>query len=181
MREHGGAQADPAAFAPGYATALNWRVAYAKRLGRLGVEAGYDAIVWVSALCYAAWITTDIRGSRIGGPQLAGAVLGIGLLSVVCGLLAGLYRGRHQRGSLDEVFGVAAAGGLMPVPLVLLSGLLVGGQRDAVQTVAGGTLIALPTIAVARYVLYAARQRRGKQTTAGVRVIVFGPATRASR
>ena len=174
MREHGGAQADPAAFAPGYATALNWRVAYAKRLGRLGVEAGYDAIVWVSALCYAAWITTDIRGSRIGGPQLAGAVLGIGLLSVVCGLLAGLYRGRHQRGSLDEVFGVAAAGGLMPVPLVLLSGLLVGGQRDAVQTVAGGTLIALPTIAVARYVLYAARQRRGKQTTAGVRVIVFG-------
>ena len=72
------------------------------------------------------------------------------------------------------MFGVAAAGGLMPVPLVLLSGLLVGGQRDAVQTVAGGTLIALPTIAVARYVLYAARQRRGKQTTAGVRVIVFG-------
>ena len=43
------------------------------------------------------------------------------------------------------------------------------------QTVAGGTLIALPTIAVARYVLYAARQRRRKRTTsAGVKVIVFG-------
>jgi FlaA1/EpsC-like NDP-sugar epimerase len=171
-----GAEADPAVFAPGYATALNWRVAYARRLARLGVEAGYDAIVWVSALCYAAWITTDIRGSRTGGLELAGVVLGIGLLSVVCGLLAGLYRGRHQRGSLDEVLGVAAAGGLMLVPLVLLSGLLVGGQRDAVQTVAGGTLIALPTIAVARYVLYATRQRRGKRTTAGVgvKVIVFG-------
>ncbi|HEY5396795.1 MAG TPA: nucleoside-diphosphate sugar epimerase/dehydratase, partial [Trebonia sp.] len=136
--------------------------------------AGYDAIVWVSALCYAAWITTDIRGSRMGTLQVAGAVLGIGVLSVTCGLLAGLYRGRHQRGSLDEVLGVAAAGGLMLVPLVLVSGLLVGGQRDAVQTVAGGTLIALPTIAVARYVLYAARQRRGKQTTGGVKVIVFG-------
>ena len=95
-------------------------------------------------------------------------MLGIGLLSVLCGLLAGLYRGRHQRGSLDEVFGVATAGGLMLVPLVLLSGLLVDGQRDAVQTVAGGTLIALPTIAVARYVLYAARQRRAKtRPTAG--------------
>jgi hypothetical protein len=70
-----GTQADPGAFAPGYATALNWRVAYARRLGRLGVEAGCDAIVWVSALCYAAWITTDIRGSRIGGRQL-GAVRG---------------------------------------------------------------------------------------------------------
>ena len=36
------------------------------------------------------------------------------------------------------MFGVATAGGLMLVPLVLLSGLLVDGQRDAVQTVAGG-------------------------------------------
>jgi FlaA1/EpsC-like NDP-sugar epimerase len=72
------------------------------------------------------------------------------------------------------VLGVAAAGGLMLVPLVLVSGLLVGGQRDAVQTVAGGALIALPTIAVARYVLYAARQRRRKPATAGVKVIVFG-------
>jgi FlaA1/EpsC-like NDP-sugar epimerase len=168
-----GAQADPDAW-PGYATASNVRAAYAKRLARLGVEAGYDAIVWVSGLCYAAWITTDIPGNEIGMPRLAAAVLGIGLLSLVCGLLAGLYRGRRQRGSLDEVLGVAIAGGLMLVPLVLLSGLLVGSQRDVVQTVAGGTLIALPTVALARYVLYAARQRRGEQPTAGVKVIVFG-------
>ena len=162
MRERGGSGGRSGRLRTGVRDSLNWRVAYAKRLARLGVEAGYDAIVWVSGLCYAAWITTDVRGSRIGALQLAGAVLVIGLLSVVCGLLAGLYRGRHQRGSLDEVFSVAIAGGLMLVPLVLLSGVLVGGQRDAVQTVAGGTLIALPTIAVARYVLYAARQRRGK-------------------
>jgi FlaA1/EpsC-like NDP-sugar epimerase len=169
-----GAEADPAVWAPGYATAANGRVAYAKRLARLGVEAGYDAIVWVSGLCYAAWITTDIPGDQIGALRLVGVVLGIGLLSLVCGLLAGLYRGRRQRGSLDEVVGVAIAGGLMLVPLVLLSRLLVGGQRDVVQTVAGGTMIALPTVALARYVLYAARQRRGKRTTAGVKVIVFG-------
>jgi hypothetical protein len=50
--------------------------------------------------------------------------------------------------------------------------LLVDGQRDAVQTVASGTLIALPTIAVARYVLYAARQRRGKQPTSSGRPIL---------
>ena len=70
---------------------------------------------------------------------------------------------------------MAIAGGLMLVPLVLLSGVLVGGQRDPMQTVAGGTLIALPTIAAARYVLFAARRGRKKRTTeAGVRVIVFG-------
>ncbi len=63
----------------------------------------------------------------------------------------------------------------MLVPLVLLSGLLVGGQRDLLQTVAGGTLIALPTIAAARYVLFATRRRRRKRRTeAGVKVIVFG-------
>ena len=161
----------------GSATALHWRVAYAKRLARLAVEAGYDAIVWVSGLCYAAWVTAGIPAGKIGTTRLLGAVLGIGLLSVLCGLLAGLYRGRHQRGSLDEVFGVATAGGLMLVPLVLLGGLLVGTQRDLVKTIAGGTLIALPTIALARYVLHAAGQRRARPrptTAAGVRVIVFG-------
>src|SRR3984885_4513452 len=153
---------------------MNLRAAYARRFARVGVEAGYDAIVWVSGLCYAGWITTDVPGDNIGTLRLAGVALATGLLSVVCGLMAGLYRGRHQRGSLDEVFGVAIAGGLMLVPLVLLSGLLVDDQRDLMQTVAGGTLIALPTIAAARYVLYAARRRKKKTTEAGVKVIVFG-------
>jgi FlaA1/EpsC-like NDP-sugar epimerase len=169
-----GAETGPSVGVPSNVSAMNLRAAYAKRLARVGVEAGYDAIVWVSGLCYAAWITTDVPGSRIGMLRLAGVVLAICLLSLVCGLLAGLYRGRHQRGSLDEVFGVAIAGGLMLVPLVLLSGLLVDGQRDLMQTVAGGTLIALPTIAAARYVRYAARRRKKRTTEAGVKVIVFG-------
>jgi FlaA1/EpsC-like NDP-sugar epimerase len=169
------AETSRAVQALGYASAMSVRVGYAKRLARAGLEAGYDAIVWVAGLCYAAWITTDLPRNDIGALRLAGVVLAIALLSVTCGLLAGLYRGRHQRGSLDEAFGVAIAGGLMLVPLVLLSGPLLHGQRDMLQTVAGGTLIALPTIAVARYVLYAARQRRRKRTTeTGVKVIVFG-------
>src|SRR3984957_5605580 len=154
---------------------MNLRAAYARRLARVSVEAGYDAIVWVSGLCYAGWVTTDVPEDNIGTLRLLGVALATGLLSVVCGLLAGLYRGRHQRGRLDEVFGVAIAGGLMLVPLVLLSRVLVDGQRDLLQTVAGGTLIALPTIAAARYVLFATRRRRGKRRTeAGVKVIVFG-------
>ena len=79
---------------PGYASDMSVRVAYAKRLARAGAEAGYDAIVWVSGLCYAAWITTDIPRNDIGVPRLVGVVLAIFLLSVVCGLLAGLYHGR---------------------------------------------------------------------------------------
>jgi len=159
---------------PGYGSTRQWLVACARRLARAGTEAGYDAIVWVSGLFYAAWITADIPGNEVRALPLVCSVLVIGLLSVVSGLLAGLYRGRHQRGSLDEVISVSIAGGLMLVPLVLLSGELVGGQREPIQTVAGGTLIALPTIAVARYLLFTARQRHRKRTTAGVTVIVFG-------
>jgi len=60
-------------------------------------------------------------GKRDRAAPACRSVLVIGLLSVVSGLLAGLYRGRHQRGSLDEVVSVSVAGGLMLVPLLLLS------------------------------------------------------------
>ena len=58
------------------------------------------------------------------------AVLTVSVLSVVCGLLAGLYRGRHPRGSLHEVVSVFIAGGLMLVPLLLLSVVLAHGLRS---------------------------------------------------
>jgi len=168
------AETDSSGSGQGYALTRQWLVACARRIARAGTEAGYDAIMWVSGLFYAAWITNDIPGNEITPLPLVGSVLAVCLLSVVSGLLAGLYRGRHQRGSLDEVIGVAAAGGLMLVPLALLSGALVAGQRAPVQTVVGGTFIALPTIAFARYVLFTVRHRSRRRTTAGVRVIVFG-------
>jgi FlaA1/EpsC-like NDP-sugar epimerase len=160
-------------------TARQWFASCVRQVVRSGTEAGYDAIVWVSGLCYTAWATGDIPGTKAARPLLAGAVLVISVLSVVSGLLAGLYRGRHPRGSIDEVISVFVAGGLMLVPLALLSGVLVAGQRDGIQTIAGGALIALPTIAVARYVVFTARhggrwRRRRNPATEGVKVIVFG-------
>jgi FlaA1/EpsC-like NDP-sugar epimerase len=163
------------------ASARQWLVSCVRRLVRSVTEAGYDAIVWVSGLCYAAWVTGDIAAGSPVRLLLAGAVLAVPVLSVLCGLLAGLYRGRHPRGSIDEVISVFVAGGLMLVPLALLSGVI-GGQRDAMRTVAGGALIALPTIAVARYVvftmrhggLHLRRQRHSQPAAGGVSVIVFG-------
>jgi FlaA1/EpsC-like NDP-sugar epimerase len=159
------------------ALARQWFTGCARRVIRSGTEAGYDAIVWVSGLGYAAWVTGDFHGGAGRRPLLAVVALLVSLLSVVCGLLAGLYRGRHPRGSIDEVISVFVAGGLMLVPLALLSGVLASDQRDALRTVAGGALIALPTMAVARYVVFTARQsgrRRHARTTDGVKVIVFG-------
>ena len=156
--------------------ARRWLAGCARRLVRSATEAGYDGIVWVSGLCYAAWVTGDMSAADVARPFLIVAVVVILVLSMVCGLLAGLYRGRHPRGSIDEVISVFLAGGLMLVPLALMTEA-VAGQRDPLQTVAGGALIAVPTIAVARYVVFTVRQgRRGRRRRdgAGVNVMVFG-------
>jgi FlaA1/EpsC-like NDP-sugar epimerase len=158
--------------------AWQWLAGCVRRLARSGTEAGYDAIVWLSSLCFATWVTDAVTPREVAASRLVGAAVIVSLLSVVCGLLAGLYRGRHPRGSLDEVVSVFIAGGLMLAPLALLSAVLSNGLREPLRTVAGGALIALPTIAVARYVLFTARQgirwRRRSPAADGVRVIVFG-------
>ena len=173
-------KADPSASWQRAPSARPRFASYARRLIRSAAEAGYDAIVWVCGLSYAAWVTGDLAGHGAVRPLLAGAVVLVSVLSVLSGLLAGLYRGRHARGSLDEVISVFLAGGLMLVPL-LLSGVVIEGQRDAARTVAGGALIALPTIAVARYVLFTAGQgglRRRKRPTDGSRSSSSAPARR---
>ena len=155
-----------------------WRAISRLRLIRAGTEAGYDAIVWVSALYYVAWLTHDLPESEGRMLLLAGGVLVICFLSVASGLLAGLYRGRHPRGSIDEVVSVVIAGGLMLVPLAMLSAVLFSDQRHLLSSLVGASFIALPTLVVARYMVFTARQasawRHRARTPAGVRVIVFG-------
>ncbi|HEX3960672.1 MAG TPA: nucleoside-diphosphate sugar epimerase/dehydratase [Trebonia sp.] len=156
-----------------------------RRLSRAAAEAGCDAAVWVTGLCLAAWATRDLPTGAVRAVPLCGSVLLICAVSVLAGLLAGLYQGRWQRGSLDEIVCVAVAGGVTlgvvavvcgPVSSGPLagSGLLLTGHRELLQTVSSGGLIALPTLATARYVLGAARQRRRKRSATGVKVIVFG-------
>ena len=96
-------------------SAHRWFARYARRLARSGAEAGYDAIVWVCGLAYAAWVSGDLAGHEAARPLLAGAAVLVSVLSVLSGLLGGLYRGRHPRGSLDEVISVSLAGALMLV------------------------------------------------------------------
>lgn len=158
-------------------SARQWLAARARRLIWAGIEAGYDAIVWVSGLCYVSWLAHDLPGIVASKPVLIATVLVICLLSVLSGLLAGLYRGRHPRGSLDEAISVLLAGGLMLVPLALLSHVLFSGQRHLLRVLVAAAFIALPTIFVARYVVSAARQRpwrHHKRSAAGVKIIVFG-------
>ena len=90
----------------GRAPASQWRVVYGRRLVRAGAEAGYDAAAWVTGLLVAAWAIRDVPASAVRWLPACLGVAAIGALSVASGLLAGLYRGRYQRGSLDEVVNV---------------------------------------------------------------------------
>ena len=151
-----------------------WRDTYGRRLARVSAEAGYDAVAWLGGLFFAARATGAIPQDAPGPRSAVCSVLVICTLSVGSGLLAGLYRGRHQRGSLEEVLSVSTAGIVMLLALALVNGLPITGQQMTLQTTSGAGLIAVPAIMVARHVLSAARQRHPARATAGVKVIVFG-------
>ncbi len=146
-----------------------------QRISRTAAEASYDIVTWACGLLAAAWVTRDVSTSTITlhyGLRAAGAVC---VLPPLSGLLAGLYRSRHRRGSLDEVVGVCAAALLTCALLAALTTFLVPGQHAPLATVAGGTVFAVLAMLGARYVLFAVRQRiRRPASAAAVKIIVFG-------
>ena len=119
-------------------------------------------------------MTRDVIGAAFTPFTLASDMAVICLLATAAGLLAGLYRGRYQRGSLDEVMGVGMAACVMALFLVLTGPRLIAGQHAALQAVAGSTMFAVLSMLGARYVLFAVRQRTRRSAAATVNVIVFG-------
>jgi FlaA1/EpsC-like NDP-sugar epimerase len=161
-------------FQVGSISAAQLRVLFRKRPVRVGVEVTYDAMAWVAGILLATAVTKDLAGHRNSLILIGGGIAGVCGLSLVTGLLAGLYLGRYQRGSLDEVLSVGIAAALMTVALTVVSRLLIGGQRAALATVVGGALFALLATGGARFVMCAVRQLRRQRATADTRVIVFG-------
>ena len=138
------------------------------------LEAAGDAVSWLCGLAAAGWVTGDLAGPGVTLAIAARAVLAVGALAVATGLLAGLYRGRYQRGSFDELIGIGRAGAGMAVVLVILGGDLVPGQQARMHTVAGGTVFALLAMAGTRHLVTAGRQWSRLTASSGVKVIVFG-------
>ncbi len=145
-----------------------------RRWPRVAFECGYDAVSWIGGLLAAAWMTRDLTGIAFTPFTLIGDIAVICLLATTAGLLAGLYRGRYQRGSLDEVMGVGMAACVMALFLAVSSPRLAGGQHAVLQAVAGSTMFAVLSMLGARYLLFAVRQRARRCAAATVNVIVFG-------
>jgi FlaA1/EpsC-like NDP-sugar epimerase len=145
-----------------------------QRWVRMVVESAYDAVSWICGLLVAFWMTRDLAGALFTPFTVIKDVVAVCVLSAAAGLLAGLYRGRYQRGSLDEVLGVGLATCAMTLFLALAAPLLVSEQEAALQAISGSAMFALLAMLGARYGLFAVRQRARRSATATVNVIVFG-------
>jgi FlaA1/EpsC-like NDP-sugar epimerase len=145
-----------------------------RRWLRTVAEAGYDAVAWICALLVAAGASSGLAGVHPGRAVLWYGALGMCALVVGCGLAAGLYRGRHLRGSRDEVRAVMLAAALVACCLVLAGPMLTSSQRVRPQIVVVGAALALVAMLGARYVAFAARLRSRPPAPAAVKIIVFG-------
>ena len=152
------------------------------RMSRTVTEVSYDAGAWACGLLAAGWVTRDVPGAAIQHFGVR-AVVAAFLAAPACGALAGLYRRRHQRGSLSEVIGVAAAALATFGCLTALTRLVIPGQQAPLATVAGGAVFAVLAMLGARYVLFAVRQRvrASAPSTTAVKVIVFGAGAAGSQ
>jgi FlaA1/EpsC-like NDP-sugar epimerase len=154
-----------------------------RRAIRRGLEAGYDLAAWTGGLIVAGWAIRDLTGTALTMVMFVRAFPAACVLALVCGTAAGLYRGRHQRGSFDEIVAVSAATFATGTMLVALAAIVLPGQREPLRTVAGGTVLAMLAMLGGRHVLSAVRQRaRGAApASAAVKVIVFGAGAAGAR
>jgi FlaA1/EpsC-like NDP-sugar epimerase len=154
-----------------------------RRGHRKALEVGYDLAAWTGGLLVSGWAIRDITGLTITAGMVARALPATCVLALGCGLLAGLYRGRHQRGSFDEVLAVTGAAFGTGLLLVVLTAVLLPGQRQPLRTVAGATVLAMLAMLGARYVVFAARHRSRAVAPipTAVRIIVFGAGAAGSQ
>jgi FlaA1/EpsC-like NDP-sugar epimerase len=162
--------------APGRTLAQHWTASdrARQRLSRTAVEMTYDIAAWTCGLLLAGWATRDVAGA----PIPAGSAVLLPTLVLVppaAGLLAGLYRSRRERGSLDEIIGIALAACASGCLLTVLGRLLLPDQRAPLRTVAAAMAVALLAMLTGRYVLFAARRGSRAQVSATAqKIIVFG-------
>jgi FlaA1/EpsC-like NDP-sugar epimerase len=147
-----------------------------QRMSRTAAELGYDVLTWCCGLTAAAWVTRDVAFAAVLPYFAVRAAAAVCVLSPASGLLAGLYRSRHQRGSLHEVVGVSAAAVGTCASLAAATTFVIPGQHAPLATVAGGAVFAVLAMLGARYVVFAARQRVRTSASAAtaVKIIVFG-------
>ena len=140
---------------------------------RLAVQVVLDAVAWAIALSLAALARYDLALIDVSWRGLLVIVPVAGVVQLVVGLAAGLYRGRWRFGSFEEVAALAWATGLTAVVLTVLDVAVPAHPVPVSATLAGG-FVALVFMSATRYVWRLALERRRRPLTAVGRTLVFG-------
>ena len=132
---------------------------------KAAIEAGYDTVTWLSGLLAAAWVT----GTGYTTLSLAALSVLVGLTASGAGLFAGLYRHHYQRGSLDELAGIALAACTTGLTLLLLTLARVAPSPALPRTVAGAGMFAVAAMLGGRHILVGLRLRARAPASRGHR------------
>src|SRR5581483_7119124 len=143
------------------------------RRGLRNAGAACDAAVWVCALLAAAWLSHGLAGATVPAAWPA-TLLAACLVPPAAGWLAGLYQGRFQLGSFEEVIRVGAAGAATALCLLLVGTFGVHGGRAGLGMVVAATGFALPALLGVRHAAGALRQRPAAAPPAAIKIIIFG-------
>jgi FlaA1/EpsC-like NDP-sugar epimerase len=135
----------------------------------------FDVAAWGCGLLAAVGMTKDLSESQLSLPVLWHAAVAVCALVAVCGVAAGLYRGRYARASFDEVRGVLTACAGVAVGLGLLGPMLVVPQRHpSLEVAVGGGLLAMLLMLGGRHAVVTARLRSRPAAPSATKIIVFG-------
>ena len=137
---------------------------------KAGIEAGYDTAAWLCGMLAAAWVT----GTAYTPLSLAALSVLTCLTATGAGLFAGLYRHQYQRGSLDELAGIALAACSTGLALLVLTFTHVAPLPALPRTVAGAGMFAVAAMLGGRHILVALRLRTRAPATEATDIIVFG-------
>ncbi len=137
-------------------------------------RAGYDVISWLSGLMAAYRITDDAIGPIAAPTRLATVAAIICLLVIGAGAVSGLYQGRFQTGSGEEVRAVVIAVSICAVLLELIAFSSTPVLAGRPEMVGGAALFSGLSMIAARTVIRAARQRSRQSATSAIDVIIFG-------
>jgi FlaA1/EpsC-like NDP-sugar epimerase len=141
---------------------------------RLAVQFVLDALAWAIALTLSALARYDLAVIDISWPGLLAAIPMAGLVQLLVGLTAGLYRGRWRFGSFEEVAALAWATGLTALILGGLDVAVRPAHPVPVSAMLVGGFVALVFMSATRYVWRLALERRRRPLSAAGRTLVFG-------
>ena len=146
----------------------------ARRWAASAVRASYDAIAWFCGLAIAFLVARGLIGPIATPRYLAAALVAVCLVSAACGLLTGLYQGRYQPGSMEELTGVLLAVATAAVCLEVAALVWVPEMAGWPEIIGIAALFSAAAMISARQVTVAASQRRPPSALSATKIIIFG-------